>query len=106
MPHTTAQKIRMRLTAVIDQLNKRAMADVRITNAHAATLASPKVQQVIRDEYRDAVRNEFPGCTVVFQWGRIKVFPPDGYMDQRGSVGAPISLMLMSALFYGIQVSK
>lgn len=106
MVHTTAQKVRMRLTAIVDKLTSKAALDPRIVSDLAVAHIAAETQRRIREEYRDAIRNEFPGCQVVFQWGRVKVFPPEGYMDQRGSVGCPISVALMGALFFGIAVTR
>ena len=102
MPHTAAQQVRTRLTAVIERLTLKARSDERLRNLGGPRLTSIFSQAGIREEYRNIVRNEFPGCVVVFQSGRIKVFPPDGYLDVRGSVGAPIGPSLMLALFLGM----
>lgn len=104
MPHTTAQQVRTRLTAVIARLDQKARSDARINSRVGQRSTSTNYQEGIRNEYRNIVRNEFPGCEIVFQWGRIKVFPPDGYLDVRGSVGAPIGTHLSGALFFGLQV--
>ena len=106
MVHTTAQKVRMRLTAIVNRLTSKAISDERIVSDLAVARTTAETQRRIREEYRDAIRDEFPGCQVVFQWGRVKVFPPEGYMDQRGSVGCPISVALMGALFFGIAVRQ
>lgn len=106
MPHTTAQQIRTRLTAVIERLTLKAQSDERLRNLGGPRLTSILSQAAIRDEYRNIVKNEFPGCDVVFQRGRIKVFPPIGYLDMRGSVGAPIGPRLALAIFFGLEVTE
>lgn len=103
MSHTTAQKVRMRLRVVISALSEKARSDARLKNHGGRSLTPTASPAEIREEYRSIVRSEFPGCVVVFQWGRIIVYPPPGYLEVRGSVGLPISAGLTKALFFGIE---
>lgn len=96
----------MRLQAVIARLSERARSDARITSRVGQSSTSTSYQAGIRDEYRNIVRGEFPGCAVAFQWGRIIVTPPPGYLEVRGGVGAPIGPSLMGALFFGLEIKR
>ena len=94
MPHTTSQKVQMRLTAAIDQLSLKAHSDARLKNLAGPSLTVTRNLVVIREEYRQLLRNEFPGCFLTFSGGRVKVWPPAGYIEVRGSVGAPVRGLL------------
>lgn len=100
--HTTAQKVRMRLAEAVGRAQQKADEDTRIVDDALLSSMTPEDRADIRDEYRAIFNDEFPGCGIVYSWGRVSVYPPAGYMDQRGSVGTPISLALSFALFLDV----
>lgn len=98
-------KIRMRLKAVLAEINRDARPGGRLLQVFEVARTNNLVNDAVREHYRTWVSREFPGCRIEFTKKNIYIHLPDGYGAGRAPVMEPMPISLV-AVFHPIREAE
>lgn len=91
-------KVKWRLQVAIDTQAVRTIKDNRLKVGHEEWAATPAEVEAVRNDYRQGILKEFPGCSIIFGWTTIAVHLPDGYPKSSIPVVANMPVALCRAI--------